>query len=175
MVINLKSQTRRLKLVEILILVLMGVLMYISQVIMAPLTNIELVSFLIIIVARRFGVKSFVSVYIFAFLEIMTYGFHIWSINYLYVWAVLVLIVLPFRKINNVFLYTVISGIFGIAFGTLCSAPYFITGGISMGVAYIISGFSFDIPHCIGNTVLTAILYIPITKAFNYILDKTLK
>lgn len=175
MVINLKSQTRRLKLVELLILVLMGVLMYVSQVIMAPLTNIELVSFLIIIVARRFGFKSFVSVYIFAFLEIMTYGFHIWSINYLYVWAILVLIILPLRKVDNVFLYTVISGIFGIAFGTFCSIPYFIMGGFSMGVAYIISGFSFDIPHCVGNVVLTAILYIPITKAFNYILNKTLK
>ena len=175
MVINLKSQTRRLKLVELLILVLMGVLMYVSQVIMAPLTNIELVSFLIIIVARRFGVKSLISVYAFAFLEIMTYGFHIWSINYLYVWAILVLIVLPLRKIDNVILYTVISGIFGIAFGTLCSVPYFVMGGLSMGVANIISGFSFDIPHCIGNTVLTAILYIPITKAFNYILNKTLK
>ena len=80
-----------------------------------------------------------------------------------------------FNNCTVVFLYTVISGIFGIAFGTLCSAPYFITGGVSMGVAYIISGFSFDIPHCIGNTVLTAILYIPITKAFNYILNKTLK
>ena len=105
----------------------------------------------------------------------MTYGFHIWSINYLYVWAILVLIVLPFRKINNVIFYTAISGIFGITFGTLCSIPYFITGGFSMGVAYIISGFSFDIPHCIGNVVLTAILYFPITKAFNYILNKTLK
>ena len=175
MVINLKSQTRRLKLVELLILVLMGVLMYVSQVIMAPLTNIELVSFLIIIVARRFGFKSLISVYIFSFLEIMTYGFHIWSINYLYVWAILVLIVLPFRKINNVIFYTAISGIFGITFGTLCSIPYFITGGFSMGVAYIISGFSFDIPHCIGNVVLTAILYFPITKAFNYILNKTIK
>lgn len=175
MVTNLKLQTRRLKLVELLILVLMGVLMYVSQVIMAPLTNIELVSFLIIIVARRFGFKSLISVYIFAFLEIMTYGFHIWSINYLYVWAILVLIVLPFRKINNVIFYTAISGIFGITFGTLCSIPYFITGGFSMGVAYIISGFSFDIPHCIGNVVLTAILYFPITKAFNYILNKTIK
>ena len=175
MVINLKSQTRRLKLVEILILVLMGVLMYVSQVIMAPLTNIELVSFLIIIVARRFGFKSLISVYIFAFLEIMTYGFHIWSINYLYVWAILVLIVLPLRKIDNVFLYTVVSGIFGILFGVFCSIPYFVMGGLSMGVANMMSVISFDIPHCVGNIVLTAILYIPITKAFNYILNKTLK
>jgi len=175
MVIPLKLQTRRLRLVELLILVLMGVLMYVSQVIMAPLPNIELVSFLIIITARRFSFKSLISVYVFAFLEIMTYGFHIWSINYLYVWAVLALIVISLRKIDNVVLYTIVSGIFGMAFGTLCSIPYFITGGISMGVAYIISGISFDIPHCIGNIVLTAILYIPITKAFNYILGKTLK
>ncbi len=173
---NLKSQTRRRKLVETLILVMMGVLMYISQVIMAPLPNIELVSFLTVIVARRFGFKSLISVYTFAFLEIMTYGFSIWNVMYLYVWAILALIVLPFRKIDNVILYTVISGIFGIAFGVLCSIPYFVSGGVGMGIAWIISGFiEFDIPHCIGNIVLMAILYIPITKAYNYILDKTLK
>ncbi len=171
----MKLQTRRLKLVELLILVLMGVLMYVSQVIMAPLPNIELVSFLIIITARRFGFKSLISVYIFAFLEIITYGLHIWSINYLYVWTILVLIILPIRKINNVILYTVVSGIFGLIFGTLCSIPYFITGGIPAGIAYIIGGFSFDIPHCIGNIVLTLILYIPITKAYDYTLNKTLK
>ena len=153
----------------------MGVLMYVSQVIMAPLPNIELVSFLTIIVARRFGFKSFISVYIFAFLEIMTYGIAIWNVMYLYVWAILALVVIPIRKIDNVFLYTAVSGVFGILFGTLCSVPYFITGGVSMGVAWIISGFSFDITHCIGNVVLTAILYIPITKAYNHILNKTLK
>ncbi len=171
----MKSRTRLLKLVELIILVFMGVLMYVSQVIMAPLPNIELVSFLTIIVARRFGFKSFISVYIFAFLEIMTYGIAIWNVMYLYVWAILALVVIPIRKIDNVFLYTAVSGVFGILFGTLCSVPYFITGGVSMGVAWIISGFSFDITHCIGNVVLTAILYIPITKAYNYILNKTLK
>lgn len=175
MVTNLKSRTHLLKLVELIILVFMGVLMYVSQVIMAPLPNIELVSFLTIIVARHFSFKSLISVYVFAFLEIMTYGLHIWALNYLYVWAILALVVIPLRKIDNVFLYTVISGIFGIAFGTLCSVPYFITGGAQMGIAWIISGFSFDITHCIGNVVLTAILYIPITKAFNYMLNKTLK
>ncbi len=149
--------------------------MYVSQVIMAPLPNIELVSFLIIITARRFGFKSLISVYVFAPLEIMTYGFHIWSINYFYVWVILVLMVIPLRKINNVILYTIVSGLFGLAFGTLCSIPYFITGGVTMGTAYIVSGFSFDLLHCGGNLLLTAILYIPITKAFNYILDKTLK
>ena len=160
---------------ETLILVLMGVLMYVSQVIMASLPNIELVSFLTVIVTRRFGYKAFVSVYTFAFLEIMTYGLSIWNVMYLYVWAILVLIVLPFRKINNVILYTVISGIFGIAFGALCSVPYFFTSGIAGGISWIVYGFSFDVTHCIGNVVLMAILYIPVTKSYNYMLDKALK
>ena len=153
----------------------MGVLMYVSQVVMAPLANIELVSFLTIIVTRRFGFKSLISVYTFAFLEIMTYGLSIWNIMYLYVWAILVLMVLPFRRIDNVILYTVISGLFGISFGTLCSIPYFVTKDTAYGVAWIISGFSYDVIHCVGNVILTLILYIPITKAYNYILYKTLK
>ncbi len=171
----MKLQTHRLKLVEAIILVLMGVLMYVSQIIMAPLANIELVSFLIIIVTRRFGLKSLISVYIFAFLEIMTYGLSIWNIMYLYVWTILALVILPIRKIDNVFLYTIISGLFGICFGTLCSIPYFVSIDTAFGVAWIISGFSFDVIHCISNIVLTFVLYIPITKAYNYILDKTLK
>ena len=171
MVINLKSQTRRLKLVELLILVLMGVLMYVSQVIMAPLTNIELVSFLIIIVARRFGVKSLISVYIFAFLEIMTYGFHIWSINYLYVWAILFFVIFIFRKINNVFLYAFIAAVFGLFFGTLCSFPYFISGGFAFGISYILNGLGFDLLHCGGNLLTVIILYKPLIK----VLDKAVK
>ena len=64
---------------------------------------------------------------------------------------------------------------FGILFGTLCSIPYFITGGASMGIAWIINGFVFDLYHFVGNLVLTAILYMPITKAYNYMLNKALK
>ena len=143
--------------------------MYVSQVIMAPLPNIEIVTFLIIIVTRKFGVSALCSVYVFVFCEIFTYGFHIWSINYLYVWAILCLIVLPLRRIDNIFLYTFIAAAFGIIFGTLCSVPYFLTGGVAFGISYIISGLSFDVTHCIGNAVLTFVLYIPISKVINKI------
>lgn len=141
--------------------------MYVSQVIMASLPNIELVSFLIVLTTRKFGVKSLWSVYIFVTLEILTYGLELWNICYLYVWLILVLIILPIRNYDSVILYTLISSIYGFLFGTLCSVPYFITGGIAAGVSFIVGGIIFDIYHGVGNFILMFILYKPVTKAFN--------
>ena len=167
----MKSLTQSAKkgLVTTILLTMLGVLMYVSQVIMASLPNIEIVSLLIILVTRKFGVKALLSVYVFVGLEILTYGISIWVVNYLYVWAVLVLIVLIVRKIDNAYFYAVISSIYGLLFGTLCSIPYFITGGIAMGVGYIVGGVGYDLLHCIGNFVLLIILYKPLIKVMNKI------
>ncbi|MBR6564932.1 MAG: hypothetical protein IKK71_05805 [Clostridia bacterium] len=145
--------------------------MYVSQVIMASLTNIELVSFLIVLTTKKFGLKSLWSVYIFVILEALTYGFEIWVICYLYVWAILVFIILLVRKLDSVMLYTLISSIYGFLFGTLCSVPYFITGGIGGGISWIIGGIvsGFDIYHGVGNFVLMFLLYKPISKVFEKI------
>lgn len=145
--------------------------MYVSQVVMAPLPNIEIVSLLIILTTRKFGLKASLSVYIFVFAEFFTYGIEIWVINYLYVWAILVLIIFAIRKIENKIIYTLISAIFGLLFGILCSVPYFITGGFAGGISYIIGGLYYDLLHCGGNLVLTLLLFAPMTKA----LDKALK
>lgn len=167
-VTSLKSHTQSVnRLFEVILLTLMGVLMYASQVVMASLPNIEIVSLLIILVARKFGIKSLISVYIFVLCEIFTYEFSLWIVNYLYIWAIFAFVITIIRKIDSTAVYTLISGIFGLTFGTLCSIPYFLTGGISFGVTYIINGFWFDLLHCGGNITLTFVLYRPLTKAFN--------
>lgn len=168
---NLKLPTRRAKLYEIILLTLLGVLMYVSQVVMSGLPNIEIVSLLIIIVTRKFGVKALYSVYIFVICEILTYGISMWVINYLYVWAILCVIICIVRKTDSVIFYALISAIFGLLFGTFCSIPYFFIGGISMGIANLVSGIGFDFLHCGGNLILTLLLYKPLTGAF----DKALK
>lgn len=145
--------------------------MYVSQVVMAPLANIEIVSLLIILTTRKFGLKALLSVYAFVFCEVLTYGISMWVINYLYVWAVLMLIVYPIRKFENKIIYVLVSAIFGLFFGVLCSVPYFVTGGVAGGIAYIVGGLYFDLLHCVGNFVLTFLLFAPMTKA----LDKVLK
>lgn len=167
----MKSHTLRHKLIEIILLALLGALMFVTQVIMAPLSNIELVSFLIILTTRKFGIKSLWSVYIFVILEILYHGLHLWVMSYLYVWAILVVIILFVRKLDSVMLYTLISSIYGFLFGTLCSVPYFITGGIGGGISWIISGIvsGFDIYHGVGNFVLMFLLYKPISKVFEKI------
>ena len=147
-----------------------GVLMFGSQVIMAVLPNIELVSFLIILIARKFGLKSLVSIYIFVGLEALYYGLQIWVVSYLYVWAVLAVVTVILRKIDSVILFTLISALFGLLFGALCSVPYFVTGGFGYGISWIITGVGFDLLHCFGNLVLTFLLYRPLTK----VLDRAL-
>ena len=145
--------------------------MYVTQVIMSQLPNIEVVSLLIIVTTVLFGLKAFCSVYIFVICEIFTYGISIWSINYLYVWAILVVTVFLMRKFESKELFAIISGIFGLTFDLFCSIPYFITGGVGGGVGYLIQGFWFNILHCVGNLVLTYLLYDTVKK----VLEKTIK
>lgn len=145
--------------------------MYVSQVIMSSLPNIEIVSLLIILITRKFGLKALYAVYTFVGCEILTYGISEWVVNYLYVWAILCLVIFFIRKIDSAAVYSLVLAIYGLLFGTLCSVPSFLAGGISMGIAYIISGFWYDILHSMGNLILTAVLYRPLTKA----LDRALK
>ena len=154
-----------------LILTLLGVLMYVSQVVMAALPNIEIVSLLIIVTTHKFGVKALASVYVFVMCEIMTYGLSLWVINYLYVWAILCIIVCLIRKIGNTWIYTLVAMVFGLGFGTFCSVPYFFIGGISMVVSYIIGGISFDLLHMGGNFITVLLLSKPLIKA----MDKAVK
>ncbi len=167
----MNSSTRSANLKTLLSLTILAVLMYASQVIMAPLPNIEIVSLLIILITRKFGIKALLSVYIFVGCEVLTYGIHIWVINYMYIWAILCIAILFVKRVDNVFVYTIISAIFGLLFGTLCSIPYFFIGGFGMGISNIISGIPFDITHCIGNAVICLVLYRPLTIA----LDKAIK
>ncbi len=145
------------------------------QVAMASLPNIELVSLLVFVYARSFGKDTLYSIYVFAVIEGIIYGFHIWWIMYLYVWTVLYIIAVLTKKTENPIVVALLLGGFGMAFGTLCSIPYFFILGVRGGFAYIASGLTFDIPHAIGNFVLGLILYAPLIKAAKYVAGATAK
>lgn len=154
---------------ELIELSLMGALMVGTQVAMAALPNINLVSVLIILTVIVYGVKAFYSVYVFVLLEGLIYGFGLWFINYLYIWSILTVIALIFRKNENRLIWAVIAGLFGLSFGILCAIPYIFIGGPGFAVSYWLSGIPFDITHCISNFVLTFILLTPLQKLFNSI------
>ena len=96
--------------------------------------------------------------------EGLLYGFGIWWFNYLYIWPLLVALVMPLRKWSHPVLWAIVAGLFGLLFGTLCSIPYFITGGPGAGFGYIVSGIPFDLVHCAGNFVSVLILFYPLDQ-----------
>ena len=156
---------RTKKLAQLIALTVLGVLLTAAKFVLSALPNIELVSLLLLCYTYKFGIKALLPAYVFAFLEIIIYGMNLWNIMYLYVWAVLVLVALPFRKIRRAWVFGLVSGIFGLLFGVLCSIPYWFAFSPSFAVSWIISGFTFDLVHGIANFAVALILYIPITKA----------
>lgn len=143
--------------------------LFVAQTALAIVANIEIVSLLIMLFTLALGRKVFYSIYIFALLEGLLYGFHIWWVMYLYVWTILAGVTWFFRRTRSVLVWAVISGMFGLMFGALCSIPYFFIGGFAMGSAYWVAGIPFDLVHCAGNFFLCLILWRPLVIAFGKI------
>ena len=142
--------------------------MFALQVAMSGLPNIEPVSLLTMVYAAVFGKKSLYSVYVYVVLEILLFGFGIWNICYLYIWAILVFVAIAFRKQENPFVWAVISGAFGLLFGALCAPVDIFIGGFGYAAGKWVSGIPFDLLHCAGNFVIALVLFVPLRK----LLDK---
>ena len=151
---------------ELVLIALLSALLIVAQVGLAFLPNIEVVSLLIILYTLFFKKKTLYVIYIFALLQGLIYGFGIWWIMYLYVWTILWGITLPLKEEKNPMIWAFISGFFGLFFGTLCSVPYFISGGVGMGLSWIASGLMMDIIHGIGNFFVALLLFKPLHNAF---------
>ncbi len=167
--------TRLERLRDLLVLVMLAPLLTALKMVLASLYNIELVSLMIMVITYKFGIKALIPVYIFSVTEVLIYGINIWNVMYLYVWVVLVLICLPFRKIRRGWFFALISGIFGLSFGALCSIPYYFipSFGPSFAISWTISGFfPADVLHCVGNTATALLLYIPLTKALDKVIPQ---
>ena len=160
---------KKLPLKELVLLALFGAFIFALKVIMEILPNIEPVSLLLMVFTYRFRLKALIPAYIFVGLDLLLHGFNIWNIMYLYVWAILVFIVLPFKRIRKGWFFAILSGVYGMLFGTLCSIPFFIAFGHEFAFSWILSGLPFDLLHCFGNFVLAFWLYIPLTNVLEKI------
>ena len=63
------------------------------------LPNVELVTLMIILFTLLIGRKAFIVVTAFSLVECIIWGFELWSIGYFYIWPILVMVTLFFRKI----------------------------------------------------------------------------
>lgn len=158
------------RLYDLCAMAMMGVLLVVSKEALAALPNFEAVSLLIILFTLSFGPLALGAVGVFLGLEGLLYGFGSWWVMYLYVWPILWGLamlfgwVLPLR-LKRGWQWALVSGGYGLAFGTLCSLTYLPVGGIRMAFAWIVSGLPFDLIHGAGNFILMLTLYNPLHRA----------
>ena len=155
---------------------MLGALLLVSQLVLAGLPNIELVSLLIIVWTRVYRTGALPGITVFIVLEGVIFGFGIWWVSYLYIWFILWGIVMlipprksadPLRGKQMVFTslgWALLSGVYGFAFGALTAIPWFFRGGFPTMFAYWISGIPFDIPHAIGNFAAALLLAVPLME-----------
>jgi energy-coupling factor transport system substrate-specific component len=155
-----KKSSLRIK--DIALIGMMSAALITAQVALSFLPNVELVTALIIIFTLIFGRKTLYIIYLFVFAEGFIYGFGMWWINYLYVWAFLYFVVRLLRKCHSLFLWVAVSSIFGFSFGALCSIPYFFMGSLPSVAAYWIAGIPYDLIHGFSNLGIALVIFIPV-------------
>ena len=154
----------KMKTKDITLIGMMIAIIEVCKVIFAGIPNVELTSFWIIVFSVCFGKKVFYTIPAFILIEGMMYGFGLWWVQYLIAWPVLGIIAGKLRNTDSVLSWAIISGMFGLFFGVLCSVPYLFMGGIKTAVAWWIAGIPWDIVHGIANFVIMLVLYKPIVN-----------
>ena len=150
---------------EICVLALMAALIFATKFALASIPNINLNAPLIILTTVFFGWKALCTVAIYVLLEGLIFGFHVWWVSYVFIWPLLVVVAMVFRRNESVWIWAVIAAFWGLCFGPLMYIPWFcIMGGWKGYFAMWIAGIPFDLVHCAGNFVATLVLYRPLYK-----------
>jgi energy-coupling factor transport system substrate-specific component len=142
-----------------------GALLFVAQVALSFLPNIELVSILVIVYTLVFQGQVIWTLGVFILLEGLVYGFGTWWVSYLYLWPALAGLTWLFRNMQSSLGWAILAAAYGLGFGALCAIPYLLTGGWTAGLSYWVSGIPFDLAHCGGNFVAALALYRPLRGA----------
>ena len=138
----------RLSIYDLVLQALLGAILLAVQVALAPLPNIELVSLLCLVYTLVYGKRALLSIYTFVLLEGLVYGFGLWWVMYLYVWAILWGIVMLLRRNRSVILWCLVLGLYGLFFGALCAIPYLFAAEWAPRCP-VDQRHPFDIAHCL--------------------------
>jgi energy-coupling factor transport system substrate-specific component len=145
---------------------LFAAILFIVQIVLAPLPNIELVTYLVVIAGLALPLSSSLMIVgVFTIIEGLYWGFAEWTIAYFYIWPILILLTRLLRKnINQPIFAAVFVGIFGLMFGSLTSIVTLLTLGVNAMIAYIVNGLMFDAVHGFSNFMIMLILHPYISK-----------
>ena len=158
------GKSARLSIREIAELSLFCALMVAGKECLRLIPNVHPVTLLLLLATAVYGAKALYPAFGFALLEIALYGAGLWNLMYLYVWPIVVLAALPFRRSESRAFWAAIAGLHGLCFGALCAIPYFFIGGWQMAFSWWVSGIPYDVIHCVSNTVLVFALFPPLRR-----------
>ncbi len=155
---------------DVTLIGMMVAVIEVCKVAMSFLPNIELTTFWLIMFTLFLGRKVALLVPALIFIEGMMFGFNTWWIMYAYIWPLLVFLTYFFRKQESMWFWCILSGMFGLFFGFLCSFTYFFTSGVGGNTSnafyatftWWVAGIPFDLIHGIANFVLMMICYRPV-------------
>ena len=157
---------------QVALFAMLGALTFGLKVAMSYLPNIEPVSLLVMLFAVTFGWKCLYPVYVFVVMEVLFHGLGLWNFNYLYIWTVLAVAAISFRKMESSLGWAILSGAFGLAFGALCGIVDLFIGGFGYAAAKWISGIPFDLLHCGGNFAIAVVLWKPLRTLLDRLYGK---
>ncbi len=147
---------------------LFAAVLFALQVSMLHLPNIELVSLMVILYTLVLGKRVLNILITFTILEGVFHGFGIWWVSYLYIWPILAGLTALLRQFDAPdWGYGILSCLFGLSFGFLCSLPY-IAGGPGAMFAWWIAGIPFDLVHGISNLIIGLVLFRPAKRILGF-------
>ena len=154
---NLSTQKAKLSIKEITLFAMLGAILYCGDIFMEMLPNIHLVGVLTVVYTIVFRKKALIPIYLYVLIMLLTNGFGMWSLPYLYLWLILwgiVMILPPNMPVwLQWFVYPFVCMLHGLSFGVLYAPAHALFMGLNFEstIAWIVSGLGFDIMHAIGN------------------------
>ena len=147
---------------------LFAAVLFALQVSMLHLPNIELGSLMVILYTLVLGKRVLNILITFTILEGVFHGFGIWWVSYLYIWPILAGLTALLRQFDAPdWGFGILSCLFGLSFGFLCSLPY-IAGGSGAMFAWWIAGIPFDLVHGISNLIIGLVLFRPAKRILGF-------
>jgi len=165
--------SKRNALISVIVCVMLGDIMYVSDVLMEFLPNVHLVAMLIVVTTVAYRSYALISIYVYVFLNGLFSGFGPWWVGYLYIWTILwgavMLVPRGLGKTIKRVLYIALCALHGFAFGLLylpTQAIFFSSDPTYLKAWWSIGFVTADLYHGIGNLIFGILLIYPLSELF---------
>ena len=163
------KSSKKTDLRQLIIFALLGVIMFLSKILMEALPNVHLLGALTITYTLVYRWRALIPLYIYVLLNGLFAGFDAWWVPYLYIWTVLwaAAMLLPKKmpKPLACVVYPLLCALHGAAFGILYAPAWAIIMKLDFKetIAWVIAGVPFDVMHIVGNAV-AGLLIFPLSE-----------